>query len=63
VIEVSVSLKLLHNSKKNLLQISAMLVVEAFLTLSLLYQYQYVSGSKSETIGSALPDIRLIFRI
>jgi len=63
VIEVSVSLKLLHNSKKNLLQISAMLVVEAFLTLSLLYQYQYVSGSKSETIDSALPDIRLIFRI
>ena len=63
MIEVSVSLKLLHNSKKNLLQISAMLVVEAFLTLSLLYQYQYVSGSKSETIDSALPDIRLIFRI
>jgi len=51
--EVSVSLTLLHNSKKNLLQISAMLVVEASLTLSFLYQYQYVGGSKSETIDSA----------
>jgi len=38
-------------------------VVEASLTLSFLYQYQYVSGSKSETIGSASPDIRLMFWI
>jgi len=36
----------------NLIQISisAMTVVEAFLTLSFLYQYQHVSGRKSETI-------------
>ena len=52
------SLKLLHNSNKNLLQINAMSVVEASLTLSFLYQCQYVSGSKSETIESASPDIR-----
>jgi len=63
VSEVSVSLQLLHNSNKNLLQISAMPVVEASLTLSFLYQYQYVSGSKSETIDSASRDIRLMFSI
>ena len=61
--EVSVSLKLLHNSNKNLLQINAVLVVEASLTLPFLYQYQYVSGSKSETTDSASPDIRLMFWI
>jgi len=33
-------------------------VVEASLTLSFLHQYQYASGSKSETIDSASPDIR-----
>jgi len=49
VSEVSVSSKLLHNSNKNLLQINAMPVVEASLTLSFLYQYQYVCGSKPET--------------
>jgi len=38
-------------------------VVEAPLTLSFLYQYQYVSGSKSETIDSASPDTRLMFWI
>jgi len=42
--ELSVSLKLLHNSKycKNLLQIpvSVMPMLEAFLTLSFLHQYQ-----------------------
>jgi len=56
-------LKLLHNSNKNLLQINAVLVVEASLTLPFLYQYQYVSGSKSETTDSASPDIRLMFWI
>jgi len=52
VSKASVSLKLFHNSNKNVLQISisAMPAVEASLTLSFLYQYQYVSGSKSETI-------------
>jgi len=60
---VSVSLKLLHNSNKNLLQINAMPVVEASLKLSFLYQHQYVSGSKSETIDSASPDIWLMFWI
>jgi len=63
VSEVCVSLKLLHNSNKNVLQINAMPVVEAPLTLSYLYQYQFVSGSKSETIGSASPDIRFLFWI
>jgi len=38
-------------------------VVQASLTLSFLYQYQYVSGSKSETIDSASPDIRFMFWI
>jgi len=38
-----------------------MLVVEASLTLSFLYQYQYVSDSQSDTIDSASPDIRLMF--
>jgi len=47
--EVSVSLKLLHNNNKNLLQINAMPVVEVSLTLSFLYQNQYVNGSKPET--------------
>ena len=41
--EVSVSLKLLHNSNKNLLQINAIPVVEVSLTLSFPYQYQYVN--------------------
>ena len=59
--EVSVILKLLHNSNKNVLQINAMPVVEASLTLSFLYQYQYVSSSKSEIIDSASPDIRFDF--
>jgi len=59
VSEVSVSLKLLHNSNKKLLQINAMPVAEVSLTLSLLYQYQYVSGSQSKTIDSASPDIRI----
>jgi len=121
VSEVSVSLKLLHNSNKKLVQTNAMLVVKASLTLSFLYQhrrsqgvgakwamapteflenmvilcfervfskqnsvirlkpnvspqnfwagyatvyqYQYVSGIKSETIDSASPDIRLMFWI
>ena len=63
VSEVSVSLKLLHNINKNLLQINAMPVVEASLTLSFLYQYQYVNGSKSETIGGVSPDIRFMFWI
>jgi len=63
VSEVSVPLKLLHNSNKNLLQINAMPVVEASLTLLFLYQYQYVSGSKSETIDSASPVIRFMFWI
>ena len=57
------SLKLLHNSNKNLLQTNAIPVVEASLTLSFLYQCQYVGGSKSETTDSALPDIRLMFRV
>jgi len=45
-------LKLLHNSHKNLLHIfiSAVPVVEASQTVLFLYQYQFVSGSKSETI-------------
>jgi len=51
--EVSVSLKSLHNNNKNLLQINAMPVVEVSLTLSFLYQNQYVTGSKPETIESA----------
>jgi len=38
-------------------------VIEASLTLSFLYEYQYVSASKSETIDSASPDIRLMFWI
>jgi len=38
-------------------------VVEASLTLSFVYQYQYVSGSKLETIDSASPDIRFMFWI
>jgi len=59
--EVSVSLKVLHNSNKNVLQINAMPVVEASLTLSFLYQYQYVSGSKPETIDNASPDIQFMF--
>jgi len=63
VSEVSVSLKLLHSSNKNVLQINAMPVVEASLTLSFLYQYQYVSGSKSETIDSGSPDIRFLYWI
>jgi len=52
VSKVSVSLKLLHNSNENFLQISisAMPLVEASLKLSFLYQYHYVIGSKSETI-------------
>jgi len=58
-----VSLKLLHNINKNLLQINAMPVVEASLTLSFLYQYQYVNGSKLETIDGASPDIRFMFWI
>jgi len=48
VSEASVSPKLLHNSNRNLLQINAVPVVEASMTLSFLYQYQYVSGSKSD---------------
>jgi len=56
-----VSLKLLHNNNKNLLQINPMPVIEASLTLSFQYQYQYVSASKPETIDSASPDIRLMF--
>jgi len=36
-------------------------VVETSLTLWFRYQYQYVSGSKSETIDSALPAIRFMF--
>jgi len=63
VSEVSVSLKLLRNSNKNILPINAMPVVEASLTLSFLYQCQYVIGSKSETIDSASPDIRFMFWI
>jgi len=64
VSEVYASLKLFHNSNKNLLQISAMPVVEASLTLSFLYQCKYVSGSKTaETIDSASIDIRLMFWI
>jgi len=61
VSEVSVSLKLLHNSNKNLMQINAMSVVEASLTLSFLYQY--VSGNKLETSDSASPDIRFMYWI
>jgi len=56
-------LKSLDNSSQNLLQINAMPVVEASLTSSFLYQYQYVSGSKSETIDSASPDIQCMFWI
>jgi len=42
-----VSLKLSHTSNKNVLQISisAMPVIEASLTLSFLYHYQYVRGT------------------
>jgi len=58
-----VSLKVSHNSNENLLQINAMPVVGASPTLSFLYQYQYVSGSKSETVDSTSPDIRLMFWI
>jgi len=44
VSEVSVSLKLLHNSSKKLLQTNAMLVVKASLTLSFLYQHRRSQG-------------------
>jgi len=61
VSEVSVSSKLLHTSNKHMLRINAISVVDASLTLSFLHQYQYLSGSKSETIDSASPDIRFMF--
>jgi len=60
-----VSLKSLHNSNKNLLQISTstMPVFEASLTLSFLYQYHMsvVASQRLVTSGSSV--IRFMFLI
>jgi len=51
---VTASIKLLHKSKLLQFSISGMRVIEVSLTLSFLYQYQYVSCSKSKTIVQCL---------